>query len=262
VQREIVVPSGLGSQVERANSPARHGRVPRPRPFDSNEASCGNEDNLKPAMRDTTLRIVAITLTLCLAIAFPALGQVHERYEGWCYGLQNASAPDLLEFLNAVVPAEWNARCITWAIHKLGKEHHEPAIPRLVKLLDFRLPLTPKEEMLQGTSQAPFPAEEALAQIGKKALPEVLRAIEADSTSAIARENALSVWMEIYRESDEQPKAVSLLKQEETKVSDNAMNEKLRLAVQKALTYCNPLEEIACEEAAKTGNSEQVPRGQ
>jgi hypothetical protein len=34
------------------------------------------------------------------------------------------------------------------------------------------------------------------------------------------------------------------------------------LAVQKALTYCNPLEEIACEEAAKTGNSEQVPRGQ
>jgi hypothetical protein len=208
------------------------------------------------------IKIAAVTSILCLAVPFLALAQVHEKYEGWCYGLQNASSPDLLEFLNAVVPDEWNARCITWAIHKLGNEHHEPAIPALVKLLDFRLPLTPMEEIFHGTSQAPFPAEEALAQIGKKALPEVLRAIEADSTSAIARENALSVWMEIYRESDQQPKGVSLLKQEETNANDSAIKQKLRWAVQKALTYCNPPEKNACEEAARTGNSEQVPRSQ
>jgi hypothetical protein len=193
---------------------------------------------------------------LCLAVPFLALGQVHEKYEGRCYGLQNASSPDLLELLNAVVPDEWNARCIAWAIHKLGKEHHEPAIPALVKVLDFRLPLTPMEEVFHGTSQAPFPAEEALELIGKKALPEVLRAMKADATSPIARENALSVWMEIYRESDEQPKGVSLLKQEETKVRDSAMKQKLRWAVQKALTYCNPPDKSACEQAARTGNSE------
>jgi hypothetical protein len=196
------------------------------------------------------IKRVAITLILSLAGPFLALGQVHEKYEGWCYGLQNASAPDLLEFLNAVVPDEWNARCVTLAIHKLGNERHEPAIPALVKLLDFRLPLTPREEIFRSLSQAPFPAEEALERIGKKALPEVLRAIEADSTSAIARENALSVWMEIYRESDEQPKAVSLLKQEETKVSDSGIKQKLRWAVQKALTYCNPPEKAACRQAA------------
>jgi hypothetical protein len=206
------------------------------------------------------IKIVAVTLVLCLAVPFLALGQVPEKYEGWCYGLQNASSPDLLEFLNAVVPDEWNARCITWAIHKLGKEHHEPAIPALVKLLDFRLPLTPMEEVFQGTSQAPFPAEEALEQIGKKALPEVLRAIEADSTSAIARENALSVWMEAYKY--ERPKGVALLKEEETKVSDSAIKQKLRWAVQKALTYCSPPEKSACEEAPRTGNSDQVRRGQ
>src|SRR6266404_211706 len=138
-------------------------------------------------MRGAALRaikIAAVTSILCLAVPFLALGQVHEKYEDWCYGLQNASSPDLLEFLNAVVPDEWNARCITWAIHKLGKEHHEPAIPRLVKLLNFRIPLTPKEEMRQGTSQAPFPAEEALAQIGTHAPHEVLLAPEAHSTSA------------------------------------------------------------------------------
>lgn len=207
------------------------------------------------------IKIIAVTLILCLAVPFLALGQVHEKYEGWCYGLQNASSTDLLEFLNAVVPDEWNARCITWAIHKLGKDHHEPAIPALVKLLDFRLPLTPMEEVFQGTSQAPFPAEEALEQIGKKVLPEVLRAIEADSTSAIARENALSVWMEIYRESDEQPKAVGLLKLEETRTKDSASKQRLSWALQKALTHCNPPEKSACEQAARTGNSEQVPIG-
>jgi hypothetical protein len=159
----------------------------------------------------------------------------------------------LVQFLNAVVPNETNSRCVTWAIHKLGNEHHEPAIPALVKLLDFRLPRTPVEEIFHGLSEESFPAEAALELIGKKALPEVLRAIEADSTSAIARENALSVWMEIYRESDEQPKGVSLLKQEETKVSDSATKQKLRWAVQKALTYCNPPEKAACRQAAATG---------
>src|SRR5712664_3366513 len=29
-----------------------------------------------------------------------AFSQVHEKYEDWCDGLQNASSPDLLEFLN------------------------------------------------------------------------------------------------------------------------------------------------------------------
>ena len=210
----------------------------------------------------TGIKIAALTVILCFAVPRLALGQVHEKYEGWCYGLQNASSPDLVQFLNAVVPDEWNSRCITWAIHKLGNEHHEPAVPTLVKLLDFRLPRTPVEEIFHNISEQSFPAEEALELIGKKALPEVLRAIEADSTSTIARANALSVWMEIYRESDEQPKAVGLLKQEETKVSDSATKQKLKWAVQKALTYCNPLEEIACKEAAKTGNSEQVPRSQ
>jgi hypothetical protein len=206
------------------------------------------------------MKIPTGAVILCLAIPFLTLGQVHEKYEDWCYGLQNASSPDLLDFLNSVVPDEWNDRCITWAIHKLGKEHYEPAIPALVKLLDFEIPRTPIEEMVRGTSEETFPAEEALAQIGTKALPEVLRAIEADSTSAIARENALSVWMEIYRESDEQPKGVGRLKEEESKVSDSAIRQRLKWAVQKALIYCNPPEKSACQQAAGTGNSEQVAR--
>lgn len=208
------------------------------------------------------IKIVAVTLILCLAVPFLALGQVHEKFEGWCDSLQNASSSDLVQFLNAVVPDERNARCITWAIHKLGNEHHEPAIASLVKLLDFRSPRTQAEEIFHGLSEESFPAEAALEMIGRKALPEVLRAIEADSTSATARENAVSVWMEIYRESDEQPKGVSLLKQEETKTNNGVIKQRLRWALQKALTHCNPPEKSACQEAARTGNSEQIPRGQ
>ncbi len=91
-------------------------------------------------MRGANLRgikIVAVALTLGVAFAFPAFGQVHDRFEGWCDSLQNASSHDLVQFLNAVIPDEKNARCVTWAIHRLGNEHHEPAIPALVKLLDF-----------------------------------------------------------------------------------------------------------------------------
>jgi hypothetical protein len=197
------------------------------------------------------MKIVTSSVILCLAFPVLAVGQVHEKYEGWCDSLQNVSLPVLVRFLNAAVPGQTDARCITWAIQKLGNEQHEPAIPALVKLLDFRVPRTSMEEIFhQGLSEESFPAEEALQAIGKKALPDVLHAIESDSTSVIAREKAVSVWMGIYRQSDEQPKAVGLLKQEETKVSDGAIKQRLRWAVQKALTYCNPPEEAACQQAA------------
>jgi hypothetical protein len=207
-------------------------------------------------MKGATVRpinMVAGTIILCLAIPSLAIGQVHEKYEGWCDSLQNASLPALGQFLNGVFPDQTNGRCITWVIDKLGKKQHEPAIPTLVKFLDFRAPLNPGEEIFhQGLSVEFFPAEEALESIGKNALPDVLRAIESDSTLPLAREKAVSVWMGIYRQSDEQPKAVSLLKQEETKVSAGAIKNRLKWAVQRALTQCNPLEKAACQQAAAT----------
>jgi hypothetical protein len=96
--------------------------------------------------------------------------------------------------------------------------------------------------------------------MGEKVLSEVLRAIEADSTSTIARENVLSVWMEVHRQSDEQPKAIGLLKLEETKTKHGAVKQRLRWALRKGLTHCNPPEKNACEEAARTGNLQPPPQ--
>ena len=196
-----------------------------------------------------------ITAGLCLILTCRAFGQVHDRYEDWCDSLRNAASPDLAQFLNAIVPDEKNAKCITWAIHKVGNDHYEPAIAALVKLLDFRRPPTSLEKMgyyhhPQGVWET-YPSVAALPLFGSKALPELLRAIEADSTSASSRDNAISVWMEIHRENDDQPKGISLLKHEESNAKDEKTRQRLKWAVQKALMYCNPTEEPDCRQEAK-----------
>lgn len=199
-------------------------------------------------------RILALVLTLCFIAPFAASQAVpppvHQRFEGWCDSLQNAELGDLVQFLNAVVPDERNSRCVTWAIHKLGKERYEPAITPLVRLLDFRRPETEGEKIFHGFDRETFPAEEALELIGNKALPDVLRIIESDTSSDTSRRNALNVWMELYRQSDENPKGVADLKSEESKVNDSTTKQRLQWAVRTAVTHCNPNELADCQRAA------------
>ena len=184
----------------------------------------------------------------CLAVACRTNGQVHDRFENVCPTLQNATPPDLVRYLGGITPDAGNEWCVTWAIHKLGKERYEPAISTLVKFLGFRRPQTRGEQIFQGLPRELFPAEVALELIGKKALPNVLLAIEADSTSSTARDNAVAVWMEAY--AYERPEGVAALKQEEIKVDNDAIKRRLAWAIQKALTYCGTQEEAACQAAA------------
>jgi hypothetical protein len=198
-------------------------------------------------------RIVAAALLFC-CVARPAFGQ--NRFAGWCDNLEHADSSDLVEFLNGVVPDEKNARCVTWAIHRLGNERYEPAISALVKLLDFHRPLTEDEKT--GVFLRPslvgemFPAAESLEQIGEGAQAEVLHAIGSDSVSTTARENAIAVWMEIYKY--ERPKGVALLKLEADKANTEVVRQKFKMAVRTALKYCIAMpEQSACETAARTG---------
>ena len=186
----------------------------------------------------------------------PCLGQGQDRFAGWCNGLELAASPYLVEFLSGVVPDEKNSRCVTWAIHRLGNERYAPAVSALVKLLDFHRPPTEDEKM--GVFLRPslvgemFPATESLEQIGEGAKAEVLRAIGSDSVSAKTRENAVAVWMEIYKY--ERPKGVALLKLEENKPSTAAVRQKFKIAARMAVKYCIGVpEQPACETAAKTG---------
>jgi len=101
-------------------------------------------------MRGTLLRQIkmsAVTIALCLSFALRSFSQVRTEMDDWCATLHNASSPDLVQFLNAVVPDEKNSHCVTWTIRKLAKEHYELAITTLVRFLDFRRPLTQREKV-------------------------------------------------------------------------------------------------------------------
>jgi hypothetical protein len=203
------------------------------------------------------IELILLTSALLLVGYCCALGQERDSLENECDSLQNAIPPDLVQYLSGVIPDEKNGDCVTWAIKKLGKEQYEPAIPVLIKLLDFRRPPTAREK--RGFLMHPpfvsdlYPAAGALDLIGKKALPQVLLVIEAEASSARARENAVSVWMEAYKY--ERPKGIALLKQEETKTNDDGVKQELKWAVQKALTHCGMPEEkegASCRQAAAT----------
>lgn len=188
---------------------------------------------------------------IALVITLLTVGSCFARCQD-CASLNNAASPDLVSYLSGIVPDAPNEQCITQAIGKLGSEHYEPAIAVLARLLDFRRP--PDEREKRGfvihllTIWNLYPAAGALDLIGRKASPEVLRVIELDSTSTTARENAVAVWMGMYKY--EQPKGIGLLKDRLDQATDAASKQKLRWAMTRALKWCNPADESACREAS------------
>jgi hypothetical protein len=190
------------------------------------------------------LTVVALTTLLLIVSSGQILGEE-------CDSLRSASPESLVSFLEANPTSEDNAECFTFAIQKLGEKRYNPAIPALAKLLDFRRP--PDEHEKRGyyiRMRDSYPAVDALFEIGKDALPSVLEVIKTESTSALVRENAVSVWMDINR--NETPKAVARLRQEADKASD-AAKQNLEWALSKALTWCSPTDAAQCKAAAKSG---------
>ncbi len=92
-----------------------------------------------------------------------------------------------------------------------------------------------------------YPAAGALEEFGKKALPAVLDAIKS-STSAKGRENAVAVWMEIYKY--EPVKGVTLLQQEAIGAADPVAKDNLMRALTNAPTLCGAKEKKDCKAAA------------
>ena len=189
---------------------------------------------------------------LSFSLATSVLAQEpRSAFEGWCDNLRGATPHDLVEFLNGIRPDQNNTRCVTWAINKLGQERYEPAIPVLVRLLGFRRPETRREEMGfhdLAISMVPFPAIEALEQIGARSKPEVLRAIGAESTSSQARENAVEVLMTLNQ--SDHAKGIACLKDEQSSTADDEVKERFASAIQQALRFCTGSERNACLKAA------------
>jgi hypothetical protein len=170
-----------------------------------------------------------------------------------CELLQDAVPDRLVSYLDSEHPDQQNAACITLAINKLGDERYVPAIDVLAKLLDFRRPATSREKQglyihIQSIDEV-YPAAKALEQIGEEALPAILDAIKAGTTSRTGRENALFVWMEIYK--SESPRAISLLRNEFNKSEEAVSKRNLQWALSHAPNWCNPSDKEQCDLAAR-----------
>ncbi len=190
-------------------------------------------------MRET--KIAAVIWILCLLSGSVAAQE--------CPSQQHATPITLVAYLDTTLPNEGNAECITVAIDNLTPQRFEAAIPALVKLLDFRRPHNEKVPYHGRplTLDFIYPAAAALEEIGEKALPAVLDAIKF-SISAKGRENAVAVWMEIYKY--EPVKGVRSLQQEAIGAADPVAKDNLMWALTNAPTLCGAKEKKDCKAAA------------
>jgi hypothetical protein len=184
---------------------------------------------------------------LSLLVSNWALGQE-------CQSLHNALPSDLMSFISGTVPNQGNAECVAWALKALGAQKYEPAIPLLAKFLDFKRP--PNDDEKNGILlHAPsiwslYPAAGALDQFGEKALPELVSVIKSESTSNVARENAVAVlMMGTYKY--HRANGVALLKHEEANTNDDSSKKRLRAAISTAVAkWCIGSEQAECKDAA------------
>jgi hypothetical protein len=70
-----------------------------------------------------------------------------------CPDLESADSDALISYLAAVAPNQDNSRCVTFVIKHLDSARYEPAIPVLVRLLDFHRP--PNEAEKAGVALHP-----------------------------------------------------------------------------------------------------------
>lgn len=190
---------------------------------------------------------IVLRIALILLIGFPAAAQT-------CNSMQSISPAALVSSLNGIVPNQTNAACVAFAINQLGSQQYEPAFPMLTKFLSFRWPPNARQKqrlfVLEHDGASIYPVANALEAIGKNALPGILKAIAAKSTSKEASEVAVSVWMTIYK--TQAPLGVALLKQEARKTKDPESGQKLNWAVARAaMGWCSPSERDQCSAAAQ-----------
>lgn len=170
-----------------------------------------------------------------------------------CPSLQDATSDQLISYLDLNAVDRSNEVCMTFAIRKLGADRAHAAIDILATLLDFKRPPTAREKAgvyirIQTVDEI-YPAAGALEEIGEKALPSVLKTIKSSSTSAIARENALFVWMEIQK--SDSPRAILHLERELESTHERDCKQNLRWALSHAPNLCNPPDKEQCDLAAR-----------
>jgi hypothetical protein len=140
-----------------------------------------------------------------------------------------------------------NSACIRAAIDILRAKKPIPAVPVLIKCLDFGIPVP---QVLRHTHEATdglYPAADALARFGNTAIPALEEAVSNDDLSAIGRSNAATA---LWAETRDQVHVVKLTRKAAQLSRDYQAVDALRTLANLMASYCEPDMKQRCKEAA------------
>jgi hypothetical protein len=189
--------------------------------------------------------MITIRATVTLAGALSLLGRVSPVFAASaCAALENKNAEARLEYLQGD-RSLLDKDCILYAIERFGNERYSAAVKTLVGYLDYRNPdppLVPKR-----LTPTAYPAVEALFQIGKSAIPDVVEVIADAATSDLVRNNAGDAVFAIYRADPAEGIAVMVRAAHAT--TDPMASLRLMDQARRQATRCGPQWRNDCENA-------------
>ncbi len=171
-----------------------------------------------------------------------------------CTGLIGATAAGNLEYLQRD-RALTDPICTAFAIRELGRERYLPAVPALVKALDFKAPETlpqPARPIRPGPITwvgSVYPAANALFQIGKAVVPALLDAIASPKTTDLVVRNVIELLVATYRE--DPAEAVTVLVHASRARTDHVASQRLWEAAERVSLRCVEPSRNRCLEALR-----------
>jgi hypothetical protein len=184
-------------------------------------------------------KLILVTTLLIIHVAVAA--------EPRCRALAGSNPQRLIQFLKDGQAASPDPRCVEYALRSLGEAKVEEAIPMLVDYLDFERPETEMEKMgiggALGTIGNDFPAVLALAQMGRAALPALVKVVESGTGSTQAHKNGIYTIMKIF---NRQASGIQFLAKSAINAKSTEAKTRLSVASREAVRWCAESERPKC----------------
>ena len=160
--------------------------------------------------------------------------------EASCRELKHTTPERMVEYLQQSTGA-LSQTCVAYAIDELGSRKHVAAAEILTKYLDFPRPGTELNGRTNVIVRIPwlgdyYPAVDALFEIGRPAIPSLIRVLGAGGTSDLARRNAVGVVGAVFR--DNVVDAVVLLNDANRSAEDPGVAGRLLDAAKQMVKEC------------------------
>jgi len=162
-----------------------------------------------------------------------------------CTKLDGAKPEKLLAYLEQD-RASLPQNCVLFAIERLGLAKYTPAIPLLMKYLDYPRPPDPGPWHPHAQSVGYlYPAASALGWMGKASVPSLLSVIASSESSDLVRKNASEIIYALYSREDV-TEGIAVMMRASRNESDAYSRAHLEDAARYWASRCPPEHQNAC----------------